>query len=114
MILVTTPGNVGHHATRLLADDHQAVRLLARNLDKGRRVAGLAFSPATGISPLQSASLPCVVRGFWEMCSTCNCKSLEDCALYDDRYTRLSDDRDSATPPRLVVFTSRSRGGPGP
>ena len=59
MILVTTPGNVGHEATRLLADDHQAVRLLARNLDKGRRVAGLAFSPATGISPLQSASLPC-------------------------------------------------------
>ena len=37
------------------------------------------------------------VRGLLEMCSTCNCKSLEDCALFDDRYTRLSDDRDNAT-----------------
>jgi hypothetical protein len=35
-------------------------------------------------------------------------------SVFDDRYTRLSDDRDSETPPRLVVFTSTSPGGPGP
>ena len=53
MILVTTPGNVGHEATRLLAHGPAGPQP-----GQGRRVAGLAFSPATGISPLQSASLP--------------------------------------------------------
>jgi len=47
MILVTTPGNVGHEATRLLAHEHQAVRLLARNPDKVARLrAGLPAAVA--------------------------------------------------------------------
>jgi len=44
------------------------------------------------------------VRRLLEVCTECDCESVDVCDLFDDRELRLLDPPAGATPPRLVMF----------
>jgi MerR family transcriptional regulator, redox-sensitive transcriptional activator SoxR len=44
------------------------------------------------------------VRNFLEMCSTCDCESLDVCGLFDERFTQLRDLGGGRTVPRAAAL----------
>jgi MerR family redox-sensitive transcriptional activator SoxR len=70
-----------------------------------RRLAQLKLPEIDGLIERATA-----VRGLLEMCSACDCESLDVCGLFDDRYLRPRDDPGDAAPPRLVGFRDGARG----
>ena len=111
-----TPGNRRLGASRSQADRPDDQRPCPRRALDHAPTRTLTAEPtcfAFGrtIPVATPTSLLRAVRGFWEMCSTCNCKSLKDCALFDDRYRRRRDDSATSRDPSC---SPADRGGPGP